>query len=94
MAYENILVEKKGAVGVITLNRPKVYNALSIALIAEVGQAVSEFEQDAEIGCLLIQGSEKIFAAGADISEMAEKNFPELYALDFPYVKGDGWDVL
>ena len=50
MAYENILVEKQGAVGVITLNRPKVYNALSMALIAEIGQAVSTFEQDAEVG--------------------------------------------
>lgn len=94
MAYENILVEKKGAVGVITLNRPKVYNALSMALIAEVGQAVSEFERDEQIGCLLIQGSEKVFAAGADISEMADKDFSELYAMDFPYVKGDGWDIL
>lgn len=94
MAYENILVEKKGAVGVITLNRPKVYNALSMALIADVGHAVSAFEQDVEIGCLLIQGSEKVFAAGADISEMASKDFPELFATNFPYVKGDGWDVL
>ncbi len=94
MAYKNILVEKKGAVGVITLNRPKVYNALSMALIAEVGQAVTAFEQDAEVGCLLIQGSEKVFAAGADISEMASKDFPQLFAMNFPYVKGDGWDVL
>lgn len=94
MAYENILVEKKGAVGVITLNRPKVYNALSMALIAEVGQAVRAFEQDAQVGCLLIQGSEKVFAAGADIAEMAGKDFPELFAMGFPYVPGDGWDVL
>ncbi|GLR64537.1 enoyl-CoA hydratase-related protein [Marinospirillum insulare] len=94
MAYENILVEKKGAVGVITLNRPKVYNALSMALIAEVGQAVNAFEQDAEVGCLLIQGSEKVFAAGADIPEMASKDFPELFAMNFPYVQGDGWEVL
>lgn len=94
MTYENILVEKKGAVGVITLNRPKVYNALSMALISEVGQAVKSFEQDAEIGCLLIQGSEKVFAAGADIPEMASKDFPELFAMNFPYVKGDGWETL
>ena len=94
MAYENILVEKKGAVGVITLNRPKVYNALSMALISEVGQAVNSFEQDAEVGCLLIKGSEKVFAAGADISEMANKDFPELFAMNFPYVKGDGWEIL
>ncbi len=94
MTYENILVEKKGAVGVITLNRPKVYNALSMALIAEIGQAVSTFEQDAEVGCLLIQGSEKVFAAGADIAEMVNKDFPELFAMDFPYVQGAGWGVL
>lgn len=94
MAYEHILVATKGAVGVITLNRPKVYNALSMALIAEVGQAITAFERDETIGCLLIQGSEKVFAAGADIAEMASKEYAELFMSDFPNLPGDGWDVL
>ena len=94
MAYEHILVETKGAVGVITLNRPKVYNALSMALISEVGQAITAFERDDTIGCLLIQGSEKVFAAGADIAEMANKEYAELFMSDFPNIPGDGWDVL
>lgn len=94
MAYEHILVATKGAVGVITLNRPKVYNALSMALIAEVGQAITAFERDNTIGCLLIQGSEKVFAAGADIAEMANKEYAELFMSDFPNLPGDGWDVL
>ncbi|SFW97869.1 enoyl-CoA hydratase-related protein [Marinospirillum alkaliphilum] len=94
MAYEHILVETKGAVGVITLNRPRVYNALSMALIAEVGQAITAFERDNTIGCLLIQGSEKVFAAGADIAEMANKEYAELFMSDFPNLPGDGWDAL
>lgn len=94
MSYENILVETQGAVGVITLNRPKVYNALSMALVSELGQAITTFEQDPEIGCLLIKGSEKVFAAGADISEMASKNYADLFHSDFPYIRGDGWEVM
>ncbi|WP_404415392.1 enoyl-CoA hydratase [Marinospirillum sp.] len=94
MSYENILVETQAAVGVITLNRPKVHNALSIALISEVGQAVKAFEEDEAIGCILIKGSEKVFAAGADISEMASKEYADLFKSDFPYLKGDGWEVM
>ncbi|MDR9468633.1 enoyl-CoA hydratase [Marinospirillum sp.] len=94
MSYENILVETKAAVGVITLNRPKVHNALSIALISEVGQAVKAFEEDEAIGCILIKGSEKVFAAGADISEMASKEYADLFKSDFPYLKGDGWEIM
>jgi enoyl-CoA hydratase len=94
MPYENIQVEAQDAVGVITLNRPQVHNALSMALISEVGQAVKAFEEDAAIGCILIKGSEKVFAAGADISEMASKEYADLFKSDFPYLKGDGWEVM
>ena len=66
MAYENILVETKGAVGLITLNRPDALNALNAALIVELGQALDDFEADDGIGCVVLTGSEKAFAAGAD----------------------------
>jgi len=67
MAYENILVETQGAVGLIRLNRPKALNALCAALIRELGQALDAFEADAAIGAVVITGSDKAFAAGADI---------------------------
>ena len=70
MTYENILVETRGAVGLITLNRPKALNALCDALVREMGQALDDFENDAAIGAIVITGSEKAFAAGADIKEM------------------------
>ncbi|SFC29394.1 enoyl-CoA hydratase [Marinospirillum celere] len=94
MSYENIQVETQEAVGVITLDRPQVHNALSMALISEVGQAVKAFEEDEAIGCILIKGSEKVFAAGADISEMASKDYADLFKSDFPYLRGDGWEVM
>jgi enoyl-CoA hydratase/carnithine racemase len=73
MAYENILVEKvDGGVGVITLNRPKVLNALSYGLVSELDEAVTAFEEDDDVRCVVITGSgEKAFSAGADIHEMA-----------------------
>jgi len=83
MAYENIIVETKGRVGVIRLNRPNALNALNRALIAELTQAVEAFEADAQIGCMLITGSEKAFAAGADIKEMADKTFMGAYGANF-----------
>lgn len=83
MAYQNIIVEAKGRVGVITLNRPQALNALNRALIQELMQAIDIFEADSKIGCLLITGSEKAFAAGADIKEMADKTFIEAYLEDF-----------
>ncbi len=82
MAYENILVETDGGVGVIRLNRPKALNALNDALIAEVSTALDDFEANASIACIVITGSEKAFAAGADIKQMAESQFGELYARD------------
>lgn len=94
MSYENIQVETQDAVGVITLNRPQVYNALSVALMSELGQAITAFEKDEAIGCILIKGSEKVFAAGADISEMALKEYVDLFKTDFPHMRDDGWEVI
>ncbi len=83
MAYENILVETKGAVGVITLNRPSALNALNSALIDELGQALDAYESDDAIGCIVITGSEKAFAAGADIKEMQPKSYMDAFKEDF-----------
>lgn len=83
MAYEHILVEKRGAVGLITLNRPQALNALCEALTVELAEALDAFEADDEIGCMLLTGSEKAFAAGADIKEMQSKTYMEAYREDF-----------
>ena len=91
MAYENIILEKKDRVGVITLNRPKALNALCAALIEEMGQALDDLEADDGIGCILVTGSEKAFAAGADIKEMKDKSFQDVMAEDFITV---GWERL
>ena len=83
MAYENILVETRGRVGLITLNRPKALNALNAALIADLGRALDAFEADDEIGAIVLTGSERAFAAGADIKEMAGKSYMDVYLADF-----------
>jgi len=83
MAYENILVETRGTVGLITLNRPKALNALNGALVDEVERALDGFESDDVIGCIVITGSEKAFAAGADIKEMQPKGYMDVYREDF-----------
>ena len=83
MSFENIIVERKGAVGVITLNRPKALNALSAKLTEELQSALIELDADVEIGCLIITGSEKAFAAGADIKEMQSKTYMDAYLDDF-----------
>ena len=83
MPYENILVERRGAVGLITLNRPKALNALNSALVAEVAKALDAFEEDDDIGAIVITGSEKAFAAGADIKEMQPKSYMDVYLEDF-----------
>ena len=89
MTYANILVETKGRVGVIRLNRPQALNALNKALVEELSQAIDAFDADDAIGCLLITGNEKAFAAGADIKEMADKSFIEAYLGNFTA----GWDA-
>src|SRR3954465_8069413 len=83
MTYENILVETHGHVGLIKLNRPKALNALSDALVTELAIAVDAFEADDEIGCIVLTGSERAFAAGADIKEMASRTFVDVYLSDF-----------
>ena len=83
MSYENIIVETRGRVGIIRLNRPQALNALNKALIAELTRAVEAFDADDKIGCILITGNDKAFAAGADIKEMADKPFIEAYLGDF-----------
>ncbi|MDJ1158866.1 enoyl-CoA hydratase [Chelatococcus sp. SYSU_G07232] len=82
-AYETILVETRGKVGLITLNRPQALNALNSQLVGEVNRALDGFEADPGIGCVVITGSEKAFAAGADIKEMQAKTFPQSYLEDF-----------
>jgi enoyl-CoA hydratase len=83
MAYSNIIVETRGAVGLITLNRPNALNALNAALISELSQAINGFEADDKIGCIVLTGSEKAFAAGADIKEMQSKTYMSAYKEDF-----------
>jgi len=83
MTYENILVERHGRVGLVTLNRPKALNALSRALVADLNAALAEFEADDGIGAIVITGSERAFAAGADLREVAGQDFVGLYRNDF-----------
>jgi enoyl-CoA hydratase len=83
MTYEFIIAETRGAVGFIRLNRPKAYNALNSGLMTELKAALDAFEADGGIGCILITGNEKAFAAGADIKEMKDKTFVECYNEDF-----------
>ena len=83
MAYECILTETDGAVAVITLNRPDALNAFNRQLMDELTDAVRKFEADDAIGCMVITGSEKAFAAGADIKEMADKDYIDVLKEDF-----------
>jgi enoyl-CoA hydratase len=83
MAFETILVDREGAVGVITINRPDAMNALNDTVMNEMASALDDFENDAAVGCIVIAGSSKAFAAGADIKEMQEKTFMEVYKEEF-----------
>ena len=83
MIYENIIVETRGKVGLITLNRPKALNALSPDLMREVAAALDAFEADENIGCMVVTGNDKAFAAGADIKAMQEKTYMDVYKEDF-----------
>lgn len=83
MDYETILVSRDGRVGTITLNRPKALNALNSQVMAEVTTAAAEFDDDEGIGAIVITGSEKAFAAGADIKEMANLSFADVFTSDF-----------
>lgn len=83
MAYNNIIVETRGAVGIIRLNRPKVLNALCQELTEEVGAALDIFEADETIGAMILTGSARAFAAGADIKEMKSRSYMDVYKSDF-----------
>ena len=81
--FENILVERRGRVGLITLNRPKALNALNDALMSELGQALLSFDRDDDIGAIVITGSERAFAAGADIGAMANWSYMDVYKTEY-----------
>ncbi|MGP0061211.1 MAG: enoyl-CoA hydratase [Beijerinckiaceae bacterium] len=83
MTYQNILVETHNKVGLIRLNRPKALNALNSELINELNAALDLFEADPKIGCMVLTGSDKAFAAGADIREMQPKSYMDVYLEDF-----------
>lgn len=83
MAYETILVETRGKVGIITLNRPKALNALNSTVLREVVTAGRAFDADARVSAMIVTGSEKAFAAGADIKEMQAKDYVEMYLEDY-----------
>jgi len=91
MTFETILVEKRDRVGLITFNRPKALNALCAQLIAELEQALNELEADANIGAIVVTGSERAFAAGADIKEMKDRGFIDVFTSDFIT---KGWERL
>jgi enoyl-CoA hydratase len=87
-AYEHILVERRGAIGVLQLNRPKMLNALSFDVFKEIARAVDDFEADDKIGAIVVTGSERAFAAGADIKEMQPKGFIDMFKADFIAIGG------
>ncbi|RAS21287.1 MULTISPECIES: enoyl-CoA hydratase [unclassified Pseudomonas] len=82
MAFETILLDIHGKVGLITLNRPQALNALNAQIVGEINQALDQLEHDPNIGCVVLTGSAKAFAAGADIKEMAELQYPQIYVDD------------
>ncbi len=83
LTYQTILVETRGKVGLITLNRPAVLNALNDELMNELGAALTAFDKDANIGAMVVTGSDKAFAAGADIAAMANFSFADVYKEEF-----------
>ncbi|MFI5703015.1 enoyl-CoA hydratase [Streptomyces xanthochromogenes] len=83
MTYETILVERTGRVAVLTLNRPKALNALNLQVMREVVEAAGCLDRDPEVGCVVITGSEKAFAAGADIKEMRPQGYLDMYLSDW-----------
>jgi len=91
MTYETILTETRGAVGLITLNRPEAMNALNSTVMAELSQALDAFEKDDTIGAMVLTGNEKAFAAGADIKEMQSKTYMDVFLSDFIT---SGWERL
>jgi enoyl-CoA hydratase len=87
--FEHILIERKGAVAIIQLNRPKLLNALSVDVLKEIAVAIDDSESDPAVGAIVITGSEKAFAAGADIKEMQPKGYIDMFNADFVAIGGD-----
>jgi len=87
--FEHIIVESKGAVGIVRLNCPKLLNALSFGVFREIAAAVDDLEADDAVGCIVLTGSDKAFAAGADIKEMQPKTFIDMFSSDFAAIGGD-----
>ena len=83
MSTETIIVERRGRVGIVRLNRPQALNALNATLKNELLGAVEAFDADADLGCILLTGSDKAFAAGADIKEMADKSYIDMSRADY-----------
>jgi enoyl-CoA hydratase len=83
MTTETIIVERRGRVGIVRLDRPQALNALNATLRNELLGAVEAFDADADVGCILITGSDKAFAAGADIKEMADKSYIDIFRADY-----------
>ncbi len=90
MAYETLIVETRGRVGMVTLDRPKALNALSATLMAELIAALRAFDTDQDIGAIVLTGSDKAFAAGADIKEMADLDFVDAFMGD----EAAGWEAV
>jgi len=82
MSFETILLDIHGKVGLITLNRPQALNALNAQIVGEINKALDQLEADPNIGCVVLTGSAKAFAAGADIKEMADLRYPQIYVDD------------
>ncbi|WP_030717545.1 enoyl-CoA hydratase [Streptomyces sp. NRRL S-237] len=83
MTYETILLERKGRVAVLTLHRPEALNALNLQVMTEVVAAAEELDRDPEVGCIVLTGSAKAFAAGADIKEMRPRGYMDMYLSDW-----------
>jgi enoyl-CoA hydratase len=94
MSYQHVLVEIQGPVGIITLNRPDALNALSNGLLQDLVSALDSFESNEAIGAIVLTGNEKAFAAGADIKEMQDQGFIDMFLTNFPFGRRGAWDHL
>ncbi len=83
MAYETLIVETRGPVGIVTMNRPEAMNALNAVLMREIADALAAFDADDAVGAVVITGGDKAFAAGADIKEMQAKSYMDAFLEDF-----------
>ena len=91
MSYQYLICETREAVGIVTLNRPEALNALSTALMRELVDVLDGWQRDDQIGAIILTGNEKTFAAGADLKEMHDQTFADLFLADFPEGRGGAW---